>query len=469
MAVITSPTYDPQTTATNLANAYVKAPQAMIDTQLARAKASNTAMSTLNSALSTFQTAINALTSGSKSISARGATFSNTAIATGTAGPQAVAGSYTFFVEQVATAGQVSFGIRNGLAPNDGKMNITLGDNSVIEIDLATANTDDDEELTPKEIAAAINASANNDGKLTASTITIKGDTRLVITSTNTGADAGVKSIAVADASDPTLTDDLNADLAGKTVLTGANNAIVWSGPKGTGTKIEQATNTFAVIDDVKFTITQAQGASDAPLTLKVGADTAGTIANVQSFVTAYNTLLGAVKALTVAGNAANGVTAGVLSADSGVKALRDQLGTALRAATGGQSLVSFGITGNRDGTLSLNTDRLTKSVAANPGALDTMFGSSSTLGLNDSGVLGTMNKLVSNWTDVTKGVIATRKTATTKLQAQMADRQTALEVQFNNAYRRYLTQFTTLQQLQSSMTNTSNLFTELFSSSSKT
>ncbi|MPQ55526.1 flagellar filament capping protein FliD [Duganella sp. FT27W] len=466
MAIITSPTYDPQTTATNLANAYIKAPQAVLDAQVARDKSDTAALATLGTALSTFQTAINALANGaSKTISARGATFSDTTIATGSAGALAAAGSYSFFVEQVATAGQVSFGISNGLAPNNGKLNIKMGDNSIIEIDLATANTDNNGELTPKEIAAAINASSNNDGKLTASTITINGDTRLVLTSTKTGKDAGVEDITLTGATDPTL----SANLASKTVLTAANNAIVWSGPKTTGTKIEQASNTFTVIDDVSFTIAKAQGASDAPITLKVGADTAATTANVQSFVTAYNNLYNAISSLTQAGNAASNVTPGVLNADSGVKALRDQLGTALRAATGGLSLVSFGITGNRDGTLSLDTARLTKAVAANPGSLDTMFGSSSSLGLNDSGVLGKMNKLISSWTDTSKGTISVRKQASTKLQSQLADRQTALEVQFNNAYRRYLTQFTTLQQLQSSMTNTSNLFTELFSSSSKT
>lgn len=463
MAVITSPTYDPQTTATNLANTYIKAPQAVLDAQVARNKSDTAAMATLGSALSTFQSAINALAGGAgKTISARGATFSDATVATASAGALAATGSYSFFVEQVATAGQVSFGISNGLAPNNGKLNIKLGDNSTIEIDLATANTDNNGELTPKEIAAAINASSNNNGKLTASTLTINGDTRLVLTSAKTGKAAGVEDITLTGATDPTL----SADLASKTVLAAANNAIVWSGPKTTGTKIEQATNTFTVIDDVTFTIAKAQGASDAPLTLKVGADAAATTANVQAFVNAYNDLYKAVASLTQAGNASSNVTPGVLNADSGVKALRDQLGTALRAATGGLSLVSFGITGNRDGTLSLDTTRLTKAVAANPGSLDTMFGSSSSLGLDDSGVLGKMNKLISSWTDASKGSIAVRKQASDKLQSQLADRQTAIEVQFNNAYRRYLTQFTALQQVQSKMTNTSNLFTALFDSS---
>jgi flagellar hook-associated protein 2 len=38
------------------------------------------------------------------------------------------------------------------------------------------------------------------------------------------------------------------------------------------------------------------------------------------------------------------------------------------------------------------------------------------------------------------------------------------LQTQFDSAYKRYLAQFTALQQLQSSMTSTSNMFTAMFS-----
>jgi len=150
---------------------------------------------------------------------------------------------------------------------------------------------------------------------------------------------------------------------------------------------------------------------------------------------------------------------------DAGVTNLRDRLSAILRDATGGQSLISYGITATKDGTLSLDSTRLNKAIAANPNGLDKLFGRAG-IGV-DSGVLGAMNKLTTSWTSSAGGFITQRKEQNDKLQSNLTDRQATLKDQFNNAYKRYLTQFTALQQLQASMTNTSNMFTAMFTSDS--
>lgn len=464
--VITSPTYDPVTTATNLANSYVAPTKAILDAQATKTKANTAALTTLGSALGAFQTALAGLTTGNKTVSANAATFSNTAIATGTATSKSEAGTYSFYVEQLATAGQVSYNIRDSSVPSSGGMSIKLADGSSFQVNLNTADADNDGVLTAKEIAAAVNAAAGNNARLTASTMTINGKSQLVLTSASTGKNNGVDAITFTG--DPAETPTLAADLGAKTTLTAANDAIVWVGPKGSGTKIEQASNTFSIVEGVSFTVKQAQGANDQPVTMTVGADNSTTAANVQAFVTAYNTLMGVFGNVTAVGNPAAGTTSAALAGDSAVKSLRDQINTALRSATGGQSLISYGITANRDGTLSLDSNRLNKAIAADPEGLDKLFGKATTLGTNDTGVLGTMNKVVNNWTSSVNGILSARKDANAKLQTDITKRLATLEGQFNNAYQRYLAQFTALQQLQSSMTNTSNLFTELFSSSSK-
>ncbi|MDR7051444.1 flagellar hook-associated protein 2 [Duganella sp. 3397] len=463
--VITSPTYDPVTTATNLANSYVAPTKAILDAQAAKAKANSAALSTLGSALSAFQTAMASIASGTKSVSANSATFSNTAIATGTANTKATAGTYSFYVEQLATAGQVSYSVPNTSPATPGKFNIAMGDGTTFEVSLDAANTDPDSpnDLTAKEIAAAINAATGNNSRVTASTLTINGATQLVLSSTKTGSANAVASIQTAGLADPALATALSS----KTTLSAASNAIVWVGAKGTGTKIEQATNTFSIVDGVSFTVNQAQGANDAPVVMKVASDTSATAANVQNFVTAYNNLLAAYGTVTKVGDPAAGTASAALAGDSAVKSLRDQLNAALRTATGGQSLISYGITASRDGTLSLDSNRLTKAMAADPEGLDKLFGRATALGTTDSGVLGSMNKIVSNWTSSVNGVLGARKSANDKVQLDTTKRLATLEGQFNNAYKRYLAQFTALQQLQSSMTNTSNLFTALFSSES--
>ncbi|NVM79776.1 flagellar hook-associated protein 2 [Duganella sp. SG902] len=469
MAVISSPTYDPKTTAENLANAYVAGTKAILDGRSTRATATASALTTLGSALSAFQSSMSALASGTKSVSANAATFSNTAIATASATSKAVAGTYSFYVEQLATSGQVSYNVNDSVATNAGAMNVMLADGSSFQVDLANADSNMDGVLSAKEVAAAINSAANNGSRVTASTMTVNGQSKLVLTSAKTGAANGVASIDVSGLGDANLQSDLSA----QTTLTAAADAIVWVGGQA-GTKVQQASNTFNVVDDVSFTITQAQAAGAAPVTMTVAADSSATATNVQSFITAYNTLLGVFDTLTAAGDhsAASSTDSTPKSADAafhsdaGVLNLRDRLNAALRAATGGISLINFGITAAKDGTLTLDTARLNKTIAANPGTLDSLFGRAG-VGV-DSGVLGAMNKLTTAWTSSAGGYIASRRDAVTKQQTDIAERQATLQTQFDNAYQRYLAQFTKLQELQSSMTTTSNMFTALFSSDSE-
>ncbi|TFW20405.1 flagellar filament capping protein FliD [Duganella callida] len=471
MSVITSPTYDPPTYAEKLAQSYVAGTQAQIDSATAKATATQKGLSTLSSALSAFQSALQDLAGSSNTVSANAATLSNSSIASATAGSKAAPGTYSFYVEQLATAGQVSYNVADSVATNAGAMNVTLADGSSFQVDLANADNNMDGVLSAKEVAAAINAAANNDSRVTASTMTVNGQQKLVLTSAKTGADNAVASIDVSGLNDA----GLQASLSSQTTITAAKNAVVWVGGKN-GDRVEQASNVFTVVDDVKLTITQAQGASDAPVTLTVAPDNSTTAANVKKFVDAYNALITTIGTLTKSGdhtvasstdpNAAPSPTAAdaAFYNDSGVTNLRDRLGSILRTVTGGQSLISFGIKNKSDGTLEVDAGRLNKALAANPGAIDNLFGRAGA-GV-DSGVLGAMNKLTTSWTSST-GFLNQRKDQNSKLQADLTDRQATVTNQFNSAYKRYLAQFTALQQLQASMTTTSNMFSAMFSSDS--
>jgi len=469
MAVISSPTYDPQTTATNLANAYVAPTKTNLDSQTVKATATASALTTLGSALSAFQSSLQALTTSTSSVSAAAATSSNTAIATGTASTNAVAGTYSFYVEQLATAGQVSYNVSDSAATSAGSLKVMLADGSNFQIDLANADSNMDGKLSAKEIAAAINVAATNNSRVTASTLTINGQPKLVLSATQTGADNAIASLDVSGLGDA----GLQSDLSTQKVEAIAKDAIVWMGDQNTGTKLTQASNTFSTIDNVKFTVKQAQLAGATPVQLTVAPDSSTTAANVQTFIDAYNKLLGVFNTVTAAGNHTATSTTdttpqtpdAALYNDSGVASLRASLGSMLRNVTGGKSLISFGITAARDGTLTLDSTRLQKTIAADPGKIDTLFGRAG-LGV-DSGVLGSMNKIVNTWTNSATGLIGSRKTANTRVQDDIAKRQVAVQNQFDNAYKRYLAQFSALQQLQSSMTSTSDMFTAMFSPNS--
>src|SRR6185369_13418967 len=157
-----------------------------------------------------------------------------------------------------------------------------------------------------------------------------------------------------------------------------------------------------------------------------------------------------------------HGGAAGVFASDSGIRALRDRLANSVRKSVGGVSLASYGVTGNRDGSLSLNTTKLQAKLAANPDGLGAVFGSTSAGA--SSGVLGDLDSYLNLWTNTAAGQIAQRQSSVSKLQSALTARQTALDDQYNNAYQRYLRQFTQLQALQSQMSQTTNMFTALFS-----
>jgi flagellar hook-associated protein 2 len=441
-------TYDPTKTAQALAESFTAGRQQILTRQSGTASAVQKALASLSSTLSTFQASLSGLTGVGKSLSANSALFSDTTVASATATPTAAAGTYAFFVEQIASAHQVSY---SGMTDFAGIGSITLGvGGTSFTIDLSTKAT-----WTVRDLAAAINGATGNT-TLSASVVTTGTTSELVLSSTATGAANTISVSTTADV-DPALKTKLDA---APTLLSAAQDAILRIG-SSTGTAITQASNIFNVIDGVTMTLTKAQAAGSTPVTLTVAADASKTTSNVQAFVDAYNKLKAAVDGLVSPGDTASGGAAGAFAGDSGVRALRDRLVSLVRG-TGATSLAVFGIIATREGTLSVDSTRLTKALAADPTGLDTLIGTS---GATPTGIAGKLDTYLKMWTN-SSGQINSRKDAVTKLQATLTDRQTALDRQYDSAYARYLAQFTQLQTIQSSMSYNTSLFDALFSSS---
>jgi flagellar hook-associated protein 2 len=454
---ITSPTYDPIPTATNLADKYVAPRQQILTAQLAAATAAERGLTEMNSALLGFQTSLAALTGANKTVFAQSAVFGDTTIGSATASSKAAAGTYAFFVKQIATASQVTF---TGLTDSTGvagKLKLNMGGALAFDVDMAAANTDGGA-LTTRELAAAINGAAGNAGKVTASIVTTGGTAELVLTAKNTGLNSAI----TLDTSGITGTSslvDANADPARRRVLVEARDAEIRVGAEN-GTAITQASNTFTAVDGVSMTFTKAHAAGAAPVTLTVSADTTATTANVQAFVDAFNKLKTALNKLTDSGDAAKGVAGGAFASDSGVRALNDRL-TALLRPVGGESLAAYGIISTRTGTLELDAKRLTSQLAVNPTGLDALIGAPSSSA--PTGIAGALDNYLKTWSSGVDGQIKQRREQTTTQQSRLSDRQASLDGQHEAAYQRYLRQFTQLQTMQSVMNNNVSLFDALF------
>lgn len=186
--------FDPVTTATQLAAAYTKSSQEQITAGNADAQRTASGLTALKSALSTFDTAIEGLSGAtSKGLRQFTATFDASGTATATATAEAQAGTYSFYVEQIATAHQIVFEDLPAVpVALGGPLAVQLADGSSFNVDLVAADTDSDGSISQSEIARAVNQAEGNQGKVTASVLTVNGEAQLVLSAGESGADNAI-------------------------------------------------------------------------------------------------------------------------------------------------------------------------------------------------------------------------------------------------------------------------------------
>jgi flagellar hook-associated protein 2 len=207
--------------------------QDILTNQTKTAGTTSTALSKLSSAISAFQTSLSSLTGLGKSVLAQSATLSDTSIGSASAKPMASAGSYSLFVQQLATASQVSYNNLSDGRAAGGILSVKLSDEtagtttSTFDVDLssASADTDKDGVLSIREVAAAINRASGNNGLVSAGVVTIGTESRLVLTSKNTGV-ANTVSLDASGVTDTTLKTNLGVR---STVATAQDAIVCWA------------------------------------------------------------------------------------------------------------------------------------------------------------------------------------------------------------------------------------------------
>jgi flagellar hook-associated protein 2 len=261
-------------------------------------------------------------------------------------------------VDQLASARVYSTGATSGATGSTviGTGSFTLtnaaGEDTVITLD--SSNN------TFAGLAAAINAA---DTGVTARVVTDTQGTRLVFKGA-TGADNDFTVSASAD--------DSGSILGGMSFTSSstAQNAKITLD----GVAYEYASNT---IDDAipYLRIDLNKASPGTTVTLSMSQPTAGLSDLLKEFVSAYNTLMGALNTATATG--ADSSSAGVLNGVAGVRDMKRQLSTLTStqlSATGTyKTLADIGVSTNRDGTLKLDTDRLAAAMEADPEGVTNM------------------------------------------------------------------------------------------------
>lgn len=442
---------NPTQMATQLATIYTQGTQDIITRDSKSADATNAGYTRLRSALSAFNTAMDAL-SGKKGLVKNSVSFAGSSGATGTASASAQPGTYSFFVEAVASNHQIAFADLPAVpVATGGPLVIQQADGSSFNVNLLMADADGNGTISQTEIARAINQASGNAGKVTAQVVNTGNGSQLILSSGASGEDGAI-TVDASGLPAGALKDALSAT---PNELAQARDAVVWLGDQGTGVRIQQASNTVTAIDGVTLSLTRAMSTGDAPATLTVAADEAGTADNVRSFVTAFNTLQGIINDLTKTD--INAATRGVFASDSSVRALRTRLNDILRQDFGGVRMSELGISTDRQGALTFDAAKLKKTLDVKPDALDKAFGSTSLTA--SSGVLGSMNTYLKTWLDSGTGQIKRRQESVQIQQRDITKRQERLDEQFAMSYERYLQQFTQLQSLMGQLNQTSGMF----------
>lgn len=411
---------DPQTLATQMAGYDTQASQSAVTKQQTSLTTQSNNLSKLKTALTTFRSSMASLNSTTQGMLANTATLSQSTVATVTTTSQANRGTYSLTVSQLASAQQTAYtGLTDEMVKQaSGSLTLAIQDKS-ISIDMG--------KLTSlADFADAVNQATDNPG-VTASLIKTDGKVQLMLSSDESGV-ANALTLTTGQLDSQTA-----AALNQGVEISAAKDAKVSIGSLA----LSSSSNKLdSLIEGVTINL-QAVTAKDTPLTITVGTDTSTTQKNLQSFVDAYNSLR---TVLDSQGSATGGN-------DGLVSSLNTELNSVIRGTANGFDMTRFGVTSDKDGKLTLNSDTLKTQLGKNPQSINQFF--------NSQGLLSAIDKSMNNYLSTSHGVLQSRQEVLDRQQSEVTDRQTKITTRYNDAYNRYLTQFTKLKSAMQDMNNT--------------
>lgn len=409
-----------------------------LDTQIS-------AVGTLKSSITSFASGLNQLVQSGTLVTQP--TTSNSSIVTASVLPGKTASGLAASIEvrQLATAqvtstapvadptasvGGGSLTLTLGTATYSGGAisGFTAGSGTPVNITIDPAHS------SLQDIAKAINAA--NAG-VTATILTDADGARLSLKG-QTGAAQAFTLTATEDPSSPGLSAlNVGVGATGTTVNSGAQDAIV----AVDGVSLKRPTNSISdLIPGVKLDLVSAQPGTVVSLGNSTPTDAITQAVN--NFVSAYNDLH-----TTIAGDL--DAKTGSLYGDPGASALSRSLQslTLTKLATSTTpgaptTLAEIGVATNRDGTLTVNTDQLSKAIATYPDAVEALFANGS--GASGGG-LGAAFQAITNAATSTVTGLGASETRYTNAKNDLADQIDALQTQQDNETTRLTQQFSTM------------------------
>lgn len=411
------------------------------------------ALGSVSSALSKLQTAASDLAAGTletpqDKYSSYAATVADTSIASASASTGAVAGSYSLVVKQLATAAKMS-----SSAVTSSSTSITT---SATTLTLAYAGNNNTISLSAGASLANLRDAINDKGVgVTATIVTGTDGAHLVLTgetgaSNTIGLDlSGLSSASVAAGS-----------LTMSSTATARDASYTIDGIAGTS-----SSNTVAdAIDGITLTLSSASAYDSSSstytsTTLTVTKNLSDKITSaLNSFISAYSTAYSTMKSLTAYD--AETETAGKLQGNSTVRMVMGQLRNLVTSTTSGNSTSTYqlfaniGVTIQDDGSLAIDSDKLTAAISADPSTVADLV----------SNVGKAFDKAIDKMTG-TSGSITAATTSLNNIVSDTTDKEESLQRRLDSIETRYRTQFTALDTLISNLNSTSDFLTSYLSS----
>ena len=401
-----------------LVGADTAAKQAQIKRQTSNNSAMISGIGSLRSALTAFQDAMKKLNDKTApAFNAYAATSANESIVKVTSGNTAVAGSYDIKVDQLATSSKVA----SQRFSEGANKSITAGDLTISQGD-KTYTVKIGSDATLQSVRDQINKEMGVNG-ISANIVNEEGGSRLVLSSTTTGANTDIS-----------LTGIPELEIDGKTQLSGTGAGFITARAQDAvltidGLAVKSASNTVSnAISGMTLELMGMTPKPDGAATrVTVAADNEGLKKSVQSFVDAYNTMQKAINSLTTTSRDSNdNLVLGPLTNDPTTRSLLADVRKVLSetgAGSGLTTLSQLGInTTQKDGTLEFNSAKFTAAMndkKLGPEVQELFTGT--------NGIFERMNKAIEPY-NKTDGSLATRKANLDKAAKSLADQQAALD-----------------------------------------
>jgi flagellar hook-associated protein 2 len=424
------------------------------------------AMGSLTSALNTFKTAVDSLNKTSL-FESRTASSSNTSALKVTAATTAPAGSYNVQVKQLATSSKVALQSVTGgntATFNSGSLSISAGSSS-FDVNITAANN------TLAGMRDAINEAGKSSG-VSATIITDDSGSRLVLSSTKSGAGNDIQVVANEDnvtaggnaltsqAFTPTV-DPGNADAFLKPDSTTGAGGVITKALSAKisidGLELVRDSNRIAdALEGVTLDLTAAQSSTDLAegktISVTVGVDKGSVKTNLQKFVDAYNALISTTSQLTAVvpvdgGNPVTGPLLGDSSIRNVLSGLRNEM-VKMTGEGGVRALADLGIATEKDGKLKLDDTKLTK-------ALDSNFDQVAGYLAGDNGLMSRLSKSVGAYVGTT-GVLKQRTDALQATKLSVDEQRTALSKRVESLQSRLYAQYNAMDSLVGRLQKTS-------------